>query len=102
MTVGGNLIEYPFSVATKTTDIVTAEILFNSVLSTPGGLFCTMDIGRIQSYQCDSLESTPMHSMASGEKVVRILADLTYEFSLCFIPTKFCCLKMKNSVKTCS
>ena len=44
MTVGGNLIEYPFSVYTRTTDIVTAKILFNSVLSTPGAKFLTMDI----------------------------------------------------------
>ena len=41
ITVGGNLIEYPFSVTTKTTDMT---ILFNSVLSTPGARFLTIDI----------------------------------------------------------
>jgi hypothetical protein len=35
LTIGGNLIDYPGDVSTKTTDLTTAKILFNSVLSTP-------------------------------------------------------------------
>ena len=34
-TVGGNRINYPYNVSTKTADLTTAKVLFNSVLSTP-------------------------------------------------------------------
>ena len=44
-TVGGNHINYPFKVSTKTAEIQTAKLLFNSVISTPGvARFMTMDI----------------------------------------------------------
>eukprot|EP01082_Thalassiosira_pseudonana_P011880 g10662.t1 g10662 contig4:2284681-2286983(+) len=35
LTVGGNLIDYPWEVATPTADLTTAKLLFNSVISTP-------------------------------------------------------------------
>ena len=34
LTVGGNLIDYPWEVATPTADLTTAKLLFNSVIST--------------------------------------------------------------------
>jgi hypothetical protein len=37
--VGGNLIDYPGEVATRTVDLTLAKILWNSVLSTPGAKF---------------------------------------------------------------
>ena len=43
LTVGGDLIDYPWEVATPTTDITTAKLLFNSVISTPGAVFVVMD-----------------------------------------------------------
>jgi hypothetical protein len=43
-TVGGNRIDYPGDVSTKTSGLTTAKLLFNSVLSTPGARFMTMDI----------------------------------------------------------
>jgi hypothetical protein len=43
-TVGGNLIIYAGDVTTKTAEMVTAKILFNSVISTPGARFMTLDI----------------------------------------------------------
>jgi hypothetical protein len=43
-TVGGNLINYPGNVSTKTAGLTTAKLLFNSVLSTPDTRFMTMDI----------------------------------------------------------
>ena len=43
-TVGGDRIDYPGDVTTKTADLVTAKILFNSVLSTPNGRFMTGDL----------------------------------------------------------
>jgi hypothetical protein len=43
-TIGGNLIIYTGDVTTKTAEMVTAKILFNSVISTPGAQFMTLDI----------------------------------------------------------
>jgi len=43
-TVGGNLIEYLGKTSTKATDITTVKILFNSVLSTDGARFITLDL----------------------------------------------------------
>ena len=44
ITVGGDKLDYPFDVSTRTAGITTVKILFNSVLSTPNAKFCTMDI----------------------------------------------------------
>ena len=44
ITVGGNLIEYPGEVYTPTADLITAKILWNSVLSTSGARFCGFDL----------------------------------------------------------
>ena len=44
LTVGGNIIDYPGNVSTPTVDLITAKILFNSVVSTPNSRFmCTDD-----------------------------------------------------------
>lgn len=43
MTVGGDRIEYPHDVSTKTADIVTAKILLNSTVSTHDARFMVMD-----------------------------------------------------------
>ena len=43
-TVGGDQIDYPFDVSTKTADLTTAKLLFNSVLSTPNAKFLTADL----------------------------------------------------------
>eukprot|EP00804_Cyclotella_cryptica_P028989 CCRYP_012408-RA/>CCRYP_012408-RA protein AED:0.21 eAED:0.21 QI:0/0/0/1/1/1/2/0/880 len=43
-TVGGDRINYPGEVATPTAEMLTTKLLFNSVISTPGGKFMTMDI----------------------------------------------------------
>ena len=44
LTVGGNLINYPFEVGTPTADLLLAKILFNSVISTKNARFMTIDI----------------------------------------------------------
>jgi hypothetical protein len=44
LTVGGNLIAYPGEVATPTSDLTTAKLFFNSVVSTPGAVFVVMDV----------------------------------------------------------
>jgi hypothetical protein len=43
-TVGGDKIDYPFDVSTKTADLTTAKLLFNSVLSTPNARFLTANL----------------------------------------------------------
>lgn len=43
-TVGGDKINYPFDISTKTAGLITAKILINSVISTPNAKFMTMDI----------------------------------------------------------
>jgi hypothetical protein len=43
-TVGGNLIDYPGEVSTKTANLCTAKLLFNSVISTPDAQFMTGDL----------------------------------------------------------
>eukprot|EP00804_Cyclotella_cryptica_P002421 CCRYP_004115-RA/>CCRYP_004115-RA protein AED:0.38 eAED:0.38 QI:0/0/0/1/0/0/2/0/346 len=43
-TVGGDRINYPGEVATPTTEMITAKILFNSIISTTGTPFMTLDI----------------------------------------------------------
>ena len=43
-TAGGDKINYPGEVATLTAEMLLAKILFNSVISTPGARFMTMDI----------------------------------------------------------
>ena len=39
LTVGGNLIDYPWEVTTPTADLTTAKLLFNSIISTPRAVF---------------------------------------------------------------
>ena len=43
-TVGGDKIDYPFDVSTKTAGLVTAKIIINSTISTPGARFVGLDI----------------------------------------------------------
>jgi hypothetical protein len=43
-TAGGNLVDYPGDVSTPTADMLTAKLLFNSVLSTPKAKFSCFDI----------------------------------------------------------
>jgi hypothetical protein len=44
LTVGGNLIDYPGDVSTKTANLTTAKILFNSVPSTPKANFMGINL----------------------------------------------------------
>lgn len=43
-TVGGDKVEYPFDVSTKTADLTTAKLLVNSVVSTPNARFLTANL----------------------------------------------------------
>jgi hypothetical protein len=44
ITVGGNLIDYPFELTTRTAEMIAAKILWNSVISTYGAKFACCDI----------------------------------------------------------
>ena len=44
LTVGGDKINYPFDVSTPTSDLATIKLLWNSVLSTPGAKFFSLDV----------------------------------------------------------
>jgi hypothetical protein len=44
MAVGGNIIEYPGEVATKTVDLTVTKAILNSVFSTKAALYMNMDI----------------------------------------------------------
>ena len=44
LTVGGNLIDYPDPVTTRTCDLVTFKIHINSTLSQPKRKYCSFDI----------------------------------------------------------
>ena len=47
ITAGGNLINYPGELTTRTADLTTSKILWNSVISTPGARFACEDIGNM-------------------------------------------------------
>jgi hypothetical protein len=47
MTAGGNLIEYEGELTTRTADLTTAKIVWNSVLSTPGAKYACFDISNM-------------------------------------------------------
>jgi hypothetical protein len=44
ITLGGNLVNYPGDVGTRTADLLTVKLLLNSVISTPGEKFMSLDI----------------------------------------------------------
>jgi hypothetical protein len=44
MTAGGNLIKYPGELTTRTADLTTSKVIWNSVLSTKDAKFMGMDI----------------------------------------------------------
>jgi hypothetical protein len=44
ITLGGNLVNYRGDVGTRTADLLTVKLLLNSVISTPGAKFMSLDI----------------------------------------------------------
>ena len=43
ITVGGNLIDYPYEFTTRTADLTTSKVMWNSVISTPGAKYACAD-----------------------------------------------------------
>ena len=64
---GGNLINYPWDVDTATAEMLLVKIFFNSIISTPGAKFMTMDIKdfylatpmKRKEYMCIKLTGIP-------------------------------------------
>ncbi|KAI2502114.1 Reverse transcriptase (RNA-dependent DNA polymerase) [Fragilaria crotonensis] len=71
-TVGGDKIDYPFDVSTKTADLTTAKLLFNSVLSTPNAKFMATDLK-------DSYLGTPMTRYEYMRIPISMLPDAIIE-----------------------
>ena len=44
ITVGGNLIDYPYEITTRTADLTTSKVMWNSVISTPGAKYACADV----------------------------------------------------------
>jgi hypothetical protein len=44
ITAGGNLINYPYKLTTRTADLTSSKMLWNSTISTPGARFVTSDV----------------------------------------------------------
>jgi hypothetical protein len=80
--VGGDRINYPGKVAAPTTEILVAKILFNSVISTKGVRFTTMDISNFYLM-------TPLHC---AEFIQIKLNDIPDE-----VINKYKLLREKNS-----
>ena len=54
ITAGGNLINYPYELTTRTTDLTTSKIMWNSVISTPGVRYACADVKNF--YLCTPLD----------------------------------------------
>eukprot|EP00804_Cyclotella_cryptica_P020908 CCRYP_009248-RA/>CCRYP_009248-RA protein AED:0.33 eAED:0.26 QI:0/0/0/1/1/1/2/0/567 len=65
ITVGGNLINYPGEHTTRTADLTTAKILWNSTISTPGARFA-----------CADIENMYLQTPMDRYEYMRIKADL--------------------------
>jgi hypothetical protein len=72
LTVGGNLIDYPSDVSTKTADLITSKIIFNSVLSTPGAQFMGIDLKNFYlNTPLDRYEYMPLSIAIIPDKIIK-------------------------------
>ena len=72
ITIGGDRTNYPHEVATPTADLLTVKLLLNSVISTKGAKFCSVDIKNF--YLCTPLkryEYVRMHISDFTEDVIK-------------------------------
>ena len=54
ITAGSNLLKYPYELNTRTADLTTSKIMWNSVISTPGARFACADAKNF--YLCNPLD----------------------------------------------
>ena len=72
LAVGGDRIDYPFGVSTPTCDLPTIKLLWNSVLSTPGAKYCTLDISNFYL-------GTPMERSEYLRMPIKLIPDETIQ-----------------------
>jgi hypothetical protein len=66
LVAGGDRVHYPFDAGTPTANLLTVKLLINSVISTPGARFFTMDIKTfylctpMMRYECMQLKLSDM------------------------------------------
>ena len=70
LTVGGNLIDFPGNMSTPTADLLTAKLLINSTISTPGTVFLGIDLANFYL-------NTPM----ADPEYMRLRLDIIPEIS---------------------
>ena len=58
ITAGGDRLEYFGDVSIETLSLETAKLLFNSIVSTPGAKFVTLDINNIMYLNTTVLDMT--------------------------------------------
>ena len=69
LTVGGDKVDYPGPVTSKTTDLITAKLLLNSVVSTLGSKFLGLDIK-------DYFLGTPLSRMEYAKIAVKLIPKI--------------------------
>ena len=52
--MGGNLIDYPYKLTTRTADLTTSKVMWNSVIITPGAHYMCADVKNF--YLCTPLD----------------------------------------------
>ena len=89
-TVGGDQVDYPYDLSTKTADLLTtANLLFNSVLSTPGATFLTADLKDIylgkpmsrydtSAFQSGRYPTKSLNSIISRPSFTKVLSTLRF------------------------
>ncbi|KAL7500917.1 hypothetical protein ACHAWT_008970 [Skeletonema menzelii] len=82
ITAGGNLINYPGELTTRTADLQTTKIMWNSVVSTPGAKYCCFDISNFYlGTPLDRYEymKIPLHIFPAHVKQQYNLHNLAYK-----------------------
>jgi hypothetical protein len=81
ITVGGNLVNYPGDVGTRTAVLLTVKLLLNSVISTPGARFMSLDISNfylmapMERPEYDRMNLSDFPEEIINEYNLRALAD---------------------------
>ena len=86
ITAGGNLIQYPGELPTRTADLTTSKILWNSVISTEGARFMALDVGNFYletpmdryEYMKMPLSLFPQHTINQYDLATRAKGGFVY------------------------
>ena len=92
LTVGGNLIDYPDTVTTRTFDLVTFKMHINSILSRPNRKYCSFDIKNF--YLNTPMERSEYMKIPIAQSQMKSSRNTTYETKS--TPMGRCTLKYKR------